>query len=176
MLKWYIAQVATLTERKAVKSLRELGFNTYLPCLREWKSVPKGPREKEERPLFPGYLFIGVGPGARFDKIHEARVPVHIVPNGWPAEAFADMVNDLAFRQLAGEFDKTGTETYLPKKPITGPLTRTLGKGMTCLSALLKRDANGRLDLLLSGELIEGGEPIGEEAANDVGPGERAVA
>jgi hypothetical protein len=24
--------------------------------------------------------------------------------------------------------------------------------------------------------LIEGGEPIGEEAANDVGPGERAVA
>jgi hypothetical protein len=160
MLTWHIAQVSTVAERRAVRALRDNGFTVVQPCFTEWKAVPKAPREKVKTPLFPGYLFVGQGPDTPFDRIHDKRSPIWIIPHGWPADALSDLICDFAFRELAGEFDKTGEDRYQPPKPVTGPLTRTLGTGLTCLKSLLTMDDRGRLQLLTSGNLIEGAGPL----------------
>lgn len=160
MITWYLAQITTSAERKAILALRENGFTVYRPAERRHKPTGRGQKEAMEAPLFPGYLFVGMTREASFDKLHGLPTPVRIIQTAWPQPAFAAMVADLAFRQLAGEFDRTGSRTYLPPKPLSGPLMRTLGTGLTCLKELLTRDENGRLDLLLTGQLIDGGEPV----------------
>ena len=151
---WHLATVSALAERKAIRGLRENGFTVVQPCLTVWKSVPGKTREKVKAPMFPGYLFLGQGSGVGLDRIHDPRTPIRIVPHGWRQETLFRLVCDFAFRELAGEFDKTGEDRPYMPKPVTGPLTHTLGNGMTCLAALLKLDDRGRLDLLTSGDLI----------------------
>ena len=160
---WYLAAMPTLALKKALAALKEHRFTVYAPMETRWKTVPKGPRERVEHPLFPGYAFIGVATWNRYDLLHD--VPgIRVVPTSWAPINFAAMVADLAFRQCAGEFDKTEANHYVPPKPMTGPLTTKLGDGLTSLEKLLKLDANGRLDLLFSGELVDG-EPIEEAEA-----------
>lgn len=160
MLTWYLAQIAGSTERKTFQALREHRFTVYRPMETKWKSTPRGQRERVEVPLFPGYLFVGVGPGNRYDHLHDINGLTRIVPTSWPRAAFAGFVQDLAFRQLAGEFDSTGTRQYMPPKPLVGPLAHSIGHGMSALSRLLAADEGGRVRLLLSGALVEGGEAV----------------
>ena len=163
---WHIAQVSPAAERRVIRGLRENGFTVVQPCLTVWKSVPKGPRERIKTPMFPGYVFLGQPEATPFDRIHDPRTPVRIIPNGWRQEPLGRLICDFAFRELAGEFDKTQTETYRPGKPMTGPLSRSLGHGMSALKTLLITSDSGRLGLLFSGELFEDGEPItGMDAA-----------
>lgn len=152
---WHLATVSGAAEKRAIKGLRENGFTVVQPCLTVWKAAPKGVRERVKTPMFPGYLFLGQGPSVALDKIHDPRTPVHVVPNGWPQATMFRVICDFAFRELAGEFDKTGEDRPYTPKPVTGPLTRTLGSGMDCLGALMKLDDRGRLDLLTSGELFD---------------------
>ncbi len=155
---WYLAAMPALAQKKALAALKEHRFTVYAPMQTRWKAVPKGPRERVEHPMFPGYIFIGVATWNRFDLLHD--VPgIRVIPTAWNAISFAAMVADFAFRQCAGEFDKTEGHHYVPPKPMTGPLATTIGKDMSCLDKLMKRDANGRLDLLFSGELLDG-EPV----------------
>lgn len=151
---WHIATVSAVAERRAIRGLRENGFTVVQPCFTVWKAVPKGMRERIKAPMFPGYLFLG-SVSDDLSKIHDPRTPVHIIPTGRPQASLSRVICDFAFRELAGEFDKTaGEDRHYTPKPVTGPLTRTLGTGLTCLAELMKRDDNGRLDLLTSGELF----------------------
>lgn len=152
-LTWHIAQVSQAGRRAAV-ALREHRFTVYCPMERVWKSVPKGQREELERPLFPGYLFVGLGPTNRYDHLHDIDGLTKIVPTRLSPERLAALVYDMSLRQCAGEFDQTGAHRYLPPKPLIGPLTRSVGHGMTALQKLLKADDNGRVKLLLSGEIL----------------------
>lgn len=152
MLTWYIAQVSQAGRRAAV-ALKEHRFTVYCPMERVWKSIPRGGREAVERPLFPGYLFIGVGPENDYDHLYDIDGLTKIVPTRISRERLAALVYDMSLRQCAGEFDQTGERRYLPPKPLVGPLTRTVGHGITALERLLKTDANGRMDLLTSGDL-----------------------
>lgn len=154
MMIWHIATVSGAAERKAIRGLRDHGFTVVQPCLTVYKAIPKGPREKVKAPMFPGYLFVGQGPDVDLAKIHDPRTPVRLVSHGWPQARLFGLVCDLAFRELAGEFDKTGDAQHVAPKPMTGPLKHTLGNGLDCLGQLLKLDDRGRLDLLTSGEVI----------------------
>ncbi|MGV3580011.1 transcription termination/antitermination NusG family protein [Brevundimonas sp.] len=163
MLTWYLAAVSTPAHRKALIALKEKRFTVFAPMLTRWKSVPKGPRVTEEHPMFPGYVFIGLGPWNDFDELYSIPT-VRVILTPWPKDRMAAMVADLAFRQCAGEFDKTGGQHYVPPKPMTGPLATTLGKDMSDLQKLLTKDEHGRLQLLFSGALVDG-EPVVEEMA-----------
>lgn len=155
---WYLAAMPATAQRKALATLKEHRFTVYAPMQTRWKSVPKGPRERVEHPMFPGYIFIGVATWNRFDLLHD--VPgIRIIPTAWSPISFAAMVADFAFRQCAGEFDQTEGHHYVPPKPMTGPLTTTIGKGISSLEKLLTLNEGGRLDLLFSGELLNG-EPV----------------
>lgn len=156
MIRWYLAQVASATERRTLIALRQHRLTTYRPMETVWKAVPQKDAIKVQVPYFPGYLFVALSPSQDRDILHDID-GLHIVPTKWPAQAFAAMVADMAFRQCAGEFDKTGAHTYLPAKPMVGPLDHTVGHGLSALAKLKGTDEQGRIKLLTSGELINGG-------------------
>lgn len=151
-LTWYIAQV-TQAGRRAAIALREHHFTVYCPMERIYKSVPKAPREEVERPLFPGYLFVGLGPWNDYDQLYDIDGLTKIVETKLSKERLASLVYQLMARQCAGEFDQTTSHRYLPPKPLVGSMNRSVGHGLTALGKLLKADPSGRLDLVLSGEL-----------------------
>lgn len=168
-LTWHIAQV-TQGGRRAAVALREHRFTVYVPMERVWRSIPKGGREEVERPLFPGYIFVGVAEWNDAAVLQEtdgrARIDglTRIMPTKLSPERLSALVYDMTLRQCAGEFDQTGAHRYLPPKPLTGPLSRTVGRGLTALESLLRTDPNGRIDLLLSGDLVEGDEDFAQAA------------
>ncbi len=155
-LTWHIAQV-TQAGRRAAIALREHRFTVYCPMERIYRNVPKGPREEVERPLFPGYLFVGLGPWNDYDQLYDIDGLTRIVETRLSKERLASMVYQLMARQCAGEFDQTTSHRYLPPKPLVGSMNRPVGRGLTALARLLRTDPSGRLDLVLSGEL-DGGE------------------
>jgi len=160
MLTWYIAQVSQAGRRAAV-ALKEHRFSVYFPMERVWRSIPKGGREAVDRPLFPGYLFVGAGPwngDNPLDQFHNIDGLTRIVPTKLSAERLAQLVYDMTLRQCAGEFDQTAARQYLPPKPLIGPLSHTVGHGLTALERLIKTDAEGRIDLLTSGDILEADE------------------
>lgn len=163
-IRWYLAQIASASERRVLIALRQHRLTTYRPMETIWKSVPQKDAIKVQAPYFPGYLFVALCPGQGRDLLHEID-GLHIVPTKWPAPAFAAMVADMAFRQCAGEFDKTGSHTYLPAKPMVGPMDYSVGHGLSALAKLKGADEQGRIRLLTSGELINGDADDFAEAA-----------
>lgn len=157
-LQWFLAQIPGSAERRALIALRQNKFVFYRPTETRLKAVPKGEPKRIEHPLFPGYLFVALGPAHGYDDFHKID-GMRIIPTTWPADRFAATVADMAFRQCAGEFDRTGTQTYLPSKPVAGPLATIVGHGLSALEKLKGADDQGRIVLLLGGEVIRG-EPV----------------
>lgn len=61
---WYVVAVRSNFERSASFSLREKGYETFLPLYRvqrKWSDR----RKEVELPLFPGYIFCRFDPGQR---------------------------------------------------------------------------------------------------------------
>lgn len=168
-LTWHIAQVSQAGRRAAV-ALREHRFTVYCPMETVWRSIPKGGREAIERPLFPGYIFVGVASWndpeilKETDGRHRIDGLTRIMPTKLSPERLTALVYDMSLRQCAGEFDQTGSHRYLPPKPLVGPLTRSVGRGLTALENLLKTDPNGRIDLVLSGDLVEEDDDFAQAA------------
>lgn len=156
-MTWHIAQV-TQAGRRAAMALREHRFTVYCPMERVYKSVPRGHREEVERPLFPGYLFVGLGPWNDYDQLYDIDGLTKIVETKLSRDRLAALVYQLMARQCAGEFDQTTSHRYLPPKPLVGSMNRSVGHGMTALAKLLKTSPEGRLDIVLSGELDGDGE------------------
>lgn len=151
-LTWHIAQV-TQGGRRAAITLREERFTVYCPMERIRRQVKKGPAEEVERPLFPGYLFVGLGPWNDYDQLYSIDGLTKIVETRLSQERLAAIVYQLMARQCAGEFDQTSSHRYLPPKPLVGSMNRSVGFGLTALEKLLKTDHQGRMDLVLSGAL-----------------------
>ena len=56
---WVCARLVPHQERIALFHLGRLGYQTYLPRLREWRRS-HGRKIEVRPPLFPGYLFLTV--------------------------------------------------------------------------------------------------------------------
>lgn len=151
-LTWHIAQV-TQGGRRAAITLREKRFTVYCPMERVKRPAKKGPAEEVERPLFPGYLFVGLGPWNDYDDLYSIDGLTRIVETPMSKPRLASLVYELMVRQCAGEFDQTSSHRYLPPKPLVGSMNRTVGHGMTALEKLLKTNHLGRMELVLSGDL-----------------------
>lgn len=167
MLTWYIAQVSQAGRRAAI-ALKEHRYSVYFPMERVWRSIPKGVREAVDRPLFPGYLFVGAGPWNsrnHLDEFHEIDGLTKIIDTKLSPERLAGLVYDMMLRQCAGEFDQTQARQYLPPKPLIGPLSHTVGHGLSALERLIKTDPQGRIDLLTSGEILAAEPSTFSEAA-----------
>lgn len=57
MLAWYLLQTKARQEGRAAEHLQRQGYHCFLPQL-SCERLQQGRRRVEQRPLFPGYLFI----------------------------------------------------------------------------------------------------------------------
>jgi transcription antitermination factor NusG len=119
-LSWYVVRAATNRERKAVAGLEEVGFGAYLPCRTRWVRHARV-KAKVKRPLFVGYLFVGIDherqnmrAAAEVDGVH-AFVRLGGVA---PRAVNAGIVEAIWAAEVEGVFDET--------KPPTVP---RIGKG-----------------------------------------------
>jgi transcription antitermination factor NusG len=111
LLSWYVVRSATRRESAAERGLCEQGFAVYLPCLARWRRHA-GVKAKVRRPLFQGYLFVGID----HDRQSFAQVldtdGVHAFVSapgagGMPAEIPLQWVTDVLVSEIFGAFDET---------------------------------------------------------------------
>lgn len=159
MLTWYAVSTNPQCERKAEAGLREHGFTVFCPLETRWKRSKSKARVRSDRPLFTGYLFVGLCPGQSLYHVRQIDGVKGIVhtTDGRPAEIgpveiegrAVHPIYDLQARQLAGEFDHTPAKRSAfsqgdDARILAGPFKGHVGK-------MLSADDQGRVSLMLKG-------------------------
>lgn len=163
-LTWLVGRVEPLTERKAVSGLRERRLAAYLPIERGYRWM-RGQKREIERPLFPGYIFIGLGSR---QSVYEARsvagIDGFVERDGKPAVLSAWQILTIAALESQGAFDHTR-----PRGPLySAGQTVRLKKGLwaDCIGEVVKTDGDeqvvvhlnyrfGKGDIAVSNDEIE---------------------
>lgn len=152
-IQWCIAMTEPGREARAWDWLREQGFTAYLPMETVWKTHRSKPRERVERPLFVGYMFVGVLRGIQS---HGAVKAIHgirgfVMKQGYPAEIDPLFVYGMQASQCAGEFNRTPPPASDPKPDAPPTVTVDLtGPYSEDIKAVLEADEWGRAAMLLS--------------------------
>jgi transcription antitermination factor NusG len=110
-LAWYVIRSATRREATAERELRAAGFPVYLPCLTRWRRHA-GVKEKIRRPLFPGYIFVGIDHARQSFAQIRGVDGVHALVSkpgldGAPAEIPLHWVSQVLVAEIFGAFDET---------------------------------------------------------------------
>lgn len=71
---WHVIYVMPKSEKRVSTQLKEMAYDYYLPLIKKYKEY-KNQRRRIESPLFPGYIFIKIGPGFRH---HITEIP-HVI-------------------------------------------------------------------------------------------------
>lgn len=110
--RWFVAQVDPLKERLACDWLEHLGFPAFLPLIaREVRHARRV--EVKERPLLPGYVFLGFEPeGQAWRRAY--RVGLGLDIQGPTPERPSPLPRGLAEQWLAEGWDKPLTRDLLP--------------------------------------------------------------
>lgn len=184
-LQWFCVKTNPQCEAKVRASLREQGFDAYLPETTVWRRTKLAKRERVNRPLLTGYLFVGIGPDAR-GGIYDVRMIDGVRgfvcnADGVPADftevpALDDAgqpvrgadgklvtfrpVYELQARQAAGEFDQTPARRSPFRKGgqakiLAGPFKGHVGE-------MLEADDEGRVRLMLKG-IFKGGIVVDDD-------------
>lgn len=148
-LVWFAIRTRSLCEHKVVVGLRERGFDAYLPAEADWKRNKAGGRERRERPLIPGYVFVGVGEGKSLYFAMQVESAIGVV--GWDGRAREidpRFVYGLRSRQAAGEFDHTASKRDAFRKDMKA---KVLLKGpyQDLIGRILKTGKDGRVELMM---------------------------
>lgn len=138
---YLIIRAATRQEPKAVRSLKEAGYNAYCPERTVWNRLSRDKDAKRQMALFPGYVFVEEPEDSAMHGILEAD-GVHSflwVHGEWqkrPATVPARMVEELIEAQEAGAFDDTrpkpkwrpkkGDRVQIAKGPFSGFLAEVM--------------------------------------------------
>lgn len=161
MLTWFAVQTNPLCERKASDGLREHGFTVFMPVETKWKRTRKT-RERVDHPLFPSYIFVGLGPWQSLYHVRQIDGVRGLVMTGdrVPAEVIPAAIYDLQARQAAGEFDRTPAKRSAysegdDARILTGPFKGHIGK-------MLAADDQGRVSLMLKG-IFAGGIVVDDD-------------
>lgn len=103
-IQWYVANTQVNAETTAAGHLRRQGFCVYLPLYKKLRSHARR-REWVSRPLFPRYLFIGVGEtNQRWRAIKSTIGISHLISfDGAPSPVSEDIIESLRARE-----DETG--------------------------------------------------------------------
>jgi len=132
MIQWYVAQTHVNAEFKATGHLLRQGFSVYLPKFMKLRCHARR-KEWVPRPLFPRYLFVGIGPdNARWRAIGSTVGISQLVSFGdYPVS-----VPDYIVEELKEREDERGMVTLKPEalfkkgqsvKFLTGALSEQAG-------------------------------------------------
>ena len=132
MTEWYVAQTHANAEFKAAGHLLRQGFSVYLP---KYMKLRCHARRKEwlPRPLFPRYVFVGVGPeNVRWRAIDSTAGISQLVSFGnYPAPVSANIVDELKAREDERGMVALKSEALFKKgqaiKFMTGALSEQTG-------------------------------------------------
>lgn len=147
---WYAVRTATRQEKRAEASLKELGFEVYLPRLKRLRRDAYGHKHNIEEALFPGYLFIGLEPPERFHAVLAAEgVHAFVRTNGrpQPLDSAAD-VYVIRAQEAAGQYDRT--KRLRPDPEVGAVVVITGGQFQGFPAEFVKRRADERIQVLLS--------------------------
>ncbi|MBX3454610.1 transcription termination/antitermination NusG family protein [Ferrovibrio sp.] len=145
---WFVAETQSRQERVAEAHLRRQGFETFLP---QFRCLRRHARRTEmvSRPLFPGYVFVGLDPAqSRWRSVNGTVGCRRLV-------AFGDQPLPLPMRvleALRGRQDAEGfihMEDPLDKLPQGAPLRVTQGPFADLVGLFQTRDDAMRVILLL---------------------------
>jgi transcription antitermination factor NusG len=105
---WYVGTVLAGTGVKVVEELHARDYEAYEPRTRSWDRRGRGTRFEVSRPLFTGYLFVGVADGQGFGQLHEiAGMGALLKSTGSPREIPFEPIDLLRQAEIRGEFDFT---------------------------------------------------------------------
>lgn len=130
--QWYCVRTNIKSESRAVQSLKEQGFDTFLPLAKKW--IVRARKKKErDLPLYSRYLFVRVNPDMDgFYKISTANGVEGLLSNCGIPSAIPDAdINDLRAQQGMGLWDETTQVLRMEPgslvKLIRGPLSNCVG-------------------------------------------------
>ena len=130
--QWYVANTHVNAEVTAAGHLRRQGFAVYLPMYRKLRSHARR-REWVSRPLFPRYLFVGIGENnQRWRAINSTIGISHLVSfDGVPAPIGDDIISSLRAREGSDGMVKLATVSSFrrgePVKLLDGALRGRTG-------------------------------------------------
>lgn len=169
-MTWFIVRTATRQEQRAMASLTEAQVSCYLPSETRW-SQGRGPKEKVQRPLYAGYLFVDCEPTADawaavrdLDGVHQFVQYLRRDGEPAPMPIPAQEVEKLKALEAAGHFDVTrpsrreqkrlerkakamhnGEAVQLTDGPFSGFIGRVLQMRQSDRAALVGVEAFGRV-------------------------------
>lgn len=125
-LRWYLAQLKPNGANLALRNLARQGFRTFLPLTHETERH-RGRFVSRKRPLFPGYVFVGVPPAmARWRAINSTQGVSRLVSFGAdPTPVPGALIEGLMLRcddggVLSDEVLSAGAEVRLTQGPFAG--------------------------------------------------------
>jgi transcription antitermination factor NusG len=112
---WFVIRARAGCETLAADELRNAGHDHYLP-MRRVKSFIRRQRliRNTQRPLMPGYLFLGAGKGVQIDwgRLRNERLYPHVGRplrgTDGPLRIPAKIVVDIHCNEVDGLYDETG--------------------------------------------------------------------
>lgn len=154
MSQWYAIRSATRREWSALAGLKEQKFTVFMPCETYWRQT-KWTKGKDERPIYPGYMFVLCEP-EDFHQILDIEA-VHQFVRYMVGDAMIPMpipldeVIQIQAEERAGKFDATRFTKvrYTPKKGERVKITGGTWSGF--FATVLATPVKGRAKLLAEG-------------------------
>lgn len=159
--RWSVARVFSGLEREVADDLEAMGFRVYCPLRRfevlrgRVRGKTKRERKVRERPLFPGYLFVGA-PGAGEFATHAHEKIIDVFGNG-PNQMrrLAKLITAVNVREIAGDFDDAARAAAFRATPfdlgstvrvLDGPFREFLG-----IVSALPGDLKVQIEIMIFG-------------------------
>jgi len=158
--RWHVARTMTGREAEAAAELHGAGCAFFAPRYQATvlRRHTKAVRRVESRPLFPGYLFVGISHPSDWRAIHGARAIIDLISNaGAPVPVSAAAIHALHDLCRAGVYDQITRPVAGCKwrsgdrvRVITGPFA---GHVMTFKDGRPKRGTARLLAMILGTEI-----------------------
>lgn len=104
--RWVVAMTTPRSDRRAISSLSENGYAVFQPVITEWRR--HGWKQfKRTRPLFPGYVFVGLLPGPVLSVRQCDSIASIVSDVSGPLFVRSCTVMALSDAMMAGRFDQT---------------------------------------------------------------------
>jgi transcription termination/antitermination protein NusG len=153
---WFAVHTRARHEKKVNRALAEKNVETFLP-LREVVSQWKDRKKKVLLPLFPGYLFVCMDPGDRYELLNTAGVIRILGNNGVPVPVSPEEIEttkrliETGLRYEPFPYSIVGREVEVIRGPLEGAMGRILRTKGACrliLSVhLIRRSVSVEVDL-----------------------------
>ncbi len=133
MMHWHVARTHVHAESKARSNLVRQGFEVYLPLCRRIRTHARR-REAVQRPLFPGYLFVGFDiENTRWRAIFSTIGVASLICNGEvPSRVPDGIVESIRAAETDGFFDFTTAVARLKPgdsvRVASGPFAGLIGR------------------------------------------------